>query len=233
MAGKGNYKVAAIIQARLSSTRLPGKVMMDLCGKTALGRVVERARAAKSVDEICVATTKLSKDDVIVSEAHKEGVKIYRGSKEDVLDRYCRAAAVMRADYIVRITADNPFTEPRFIDRCVKKIIQEGLDYVAMENVPYGSNAEVVSAEALIKAAKKAKQEEREHVTAYIYKNPELFRICRIQPPQGLRRPDIRITLDTMDDYVFLDMIFRHFRNKPTKDIRLESVIKFIDRMNA
>ena len=148
---------AVIIQARMGSTRLPGKVMMDLEGKTVLARVVERVQCTNYANDICVATTTLSEDDKIVSEAIDLGVKFYRGSENDVLDRYCEAAKYMKADHIIRVTADNPLTEPRFIDACGMKIVNEQLDYVTSWDVPYGSNSEAISLKALQKSTQFAK----------------------------------------------------------------------------
>lgn len=223
-------KVVVIIQARMGSERLPGKMMLDLCGKSTLIRVIDRVKESSASDDVCVATSDLPADDVIAYEAKANGVKVYRGSSDNVLDRYIKAAASMGADYVVRVTGDNPLTEPRFIDLCVEKIMLKGFDYVTVENMPYGSNVEVVSLEALIRSSKKANSEEQEHVTLYIKKNCTLFNTCSIDAPAELRRPDLRLTLDTIDDYVFLYGIFKCC-SRDGDSIRLESVIRSIDNL--
>ncbi len=225
-------KVSAIIQARLGSTRLPGKVMMDLCGKTVLARVIERVKGAKTVDSICVATSVEPVNDIIALEAGKNGVTSYRGSENDVLGRYCKAASKIRPDIVVRVTADNPLTDPHFIDMCVRKMIAEDLEFVAMINMPYGSNVEVVRKDTLLRISRVTKNaSDREHVTAYIYKNKDKFKLCLIEPELRLRRPDIRITLDTIKDYHLLCKVFGKFHNIPTGRIGLNSVVNFIDSL--
>lgn len=220
---------AVIIQARMGSTRLPGKVMMDLEGKTVLARVVERVQCTNYANDICVATTTLSEDDKIVSEAIDLGVKFYRGSENDVLDRYCEAAKYMKADHIIRVTADNPLTEPRFIDACGMKIVNEQLDYVTSWDVPYGSNSEAISLKALQKSTQFANCEEKEHVTLFIRKTPTLFKNSEFQVPEELNRSDVRITLDTAEDYEFLKVIFKKFKGIPTGKIAMEKVIALAD----
>lgn len=228
MVRKGDVKIAVIIQARMGSTRLPGKAMLELCGKSVLTRVIERVKGANAATDICVATTTCPEDEVVVKEAEKNNVKVYRGSEDDVLDRYCKAADMMEADYIVRIPADNPLTEPRFIDMCVEEVISNGLDYAIMKekNVPYGSNVEVVSRDTLLSIYERSTAEEKEHVTAFIRNNPEKFRVSFVEPPEALRHTNIRLTMDTPDDYKWLKRIFEHFKNSPTEEIKLEYVIE-------
>lgn len=221
-------KVVAIIQARMGSTRLAGKVMMDLAGKTALSRVIDRVKEAGSVKGICVATSVLLKDDVVADEAHANGVSVYRGSEEDVLARYLGAAEMTGADHIVRVTADNPLTDPEFIDMCVKSVAGGKIDYAAMKDIPYGTGAEVFTRDALLRAAEKATREEREHVTIGIYNKPDLFWTRAIEPSLKLRRPDIRLTMDTAHDYDVLSDIFKHFTSTAGK-IKLRFVIDYLD----
>ncbi|MFC1644082.1 cytidylyltransferase domain-containing protein [Candidatus Omnitrophota bacterium] len=233
MVKKGKKRVVVIIQARMNSERLPGKVMLDLSGKTTLSRVIERVKNSKNIDGICVATSSSKADDVIEKEAIKNEVQVFRGKLDDVLDRYCKAAEMMKADYVIRVTGDNPLTEPRFIDICAKEITGKDLDYVTIEETPYGSGAEAISRNALVSAFEKADKEEKEHVTMHVYRRPASYRICIIKPDQKLRRPDMRLTLDTLNDYVLLSRIFSHFSKKPSRNIKLESVIAFIDGING
>jgi len=226
-------KVAGIIQARMSSRRLPGKVMMDLSGKTLLSRVIDRTRAAKRIDSICVATSAFPEDDVIEIEARRNDVEVFRGDLDNVLMRYCGAADYMGADYVLRITGDNPLTEPSFIDMCSDKILNEDLDYVFVSDVPYGSGAEAISRRALFEALAKADSKEKEHVTMYLYKNPEDFKNSTIEPPPWLRRPDIRLTIDTPKDYIFLRKVFSYFYEKGISNIGLRAVIELIDEIGG
>jgi spore coat polysaccharide biosynthesis protein SpsF len=226
---KRELKVAAIIQARIGSTRLPGKVVMDLCGKTVLARVIERVRAAKTVTDICVATSKDTKNDAVVTESGKNKASCFKGSENDVLDRYDKAAAELRADIIVRVTADNPLTDPSFIDLCVNKVANEGYDFAAMKNIPYGSGAEVMRRDVLTTLSRIAKDaSDREHVTSYLYKNTAGFKTVFFEPEPDLRRPDVRLTLDTAEDYDILSKFFGKFSGVDTGKIKLKDAIDFL-----
>lgn len=173
--------VAAIIQARMGSTRLPGKVLADIAGRPMLVHVIERARLAQTIDIVAVATTTGAADDVLASLCRECDVPVFRGSADDVLDRYGAAAAWLGADVVVRVTADCPFIDPVVCDRVVR-VFQEGeFDYVSntLEPTwPDGLDTEVMSRAALDRARSEASlQSEREHVTPWIRKHPELFRL--------------------------------------------------------
>ena len=224
--------VSAIIQARMGSARLPGKVMMDLHGKTVLARVIERVKAAKTITSICVATSKNAIDNAVLEEAKKNNVACFRGSEEDVLDRYNKAAAKLKSDIVVRVTADNPLTEPSFVDLCVDEVANKGYDFAAMKNVPYGSGAEVMRRSVLIKISKIAKKaSDREHVTSYLYKNTAGFKMVLIEPKTTLKRPDVRVTLDTAEDYLVLCRLFSRFSDAVSGRIGLKSAIDFLDKL--
>lgn len=216
----------------MNSTRLPGKVMKDLCGKTILSRVIERVKMAETVDDIWVATSTNDMDDVIEMAAQMEGINVYRGDLDNVLDRYKNAAIVSKADIIVRVTADNPLTEPRFIDGAVRKIISDNLDYVHYENIPVGSNSWVMTKEALLDAAINAVDlYDKEHVAPYIFNHPTMYKICLLEPLKNMHRPDVEITVDTLEDYVKLYRVFHKFHGMSTQNITLEKVITLIDAM--
>lgn len=170
--GKAGAKVVAIIQARMTSSRLPGKVMADICGKPALQRMIERARRAERLDEIVVATTVNATDGPVVELCKRLGVKVFRGDEADVLGRYLNAAGLARAGVIVRLTADCPMIEPTLIDQAVTTFQSGNWDYVSnavRRTYPDGLDVEVFSREALERAAREAQHPFlREHVTPYI-----------------------------------------------------------------
>ncbi len=223
-------KIITVIQARFTSARLPGKVLMDLYGKPVLERVVERIRLAGRAGEIWVATSDHGTDDPIEQTCDRLNVPVFRGSLDDVLGRFCGVVQQSRADIIVRVTADNPLTEPGFIDRGIEKMMADHDDYVYFENIPYGSGVEIVAKEALLTADKMASElHDREHVTSYIRRNSNLFQIGRLLPQNPLSRPDIRVTLDTMEDYRLLFNIFYYFKNTAISDLTLEKVIAYLD----
>ncbi len=223
-------KTAAIIQARMGSTRLPGKVMKDLLGQPLLYRIVERISLAELLDEVVIATTGNPIDDVIELSAAWRGIRVFRGSEEDVLDRYYQAAKASGADVIIRVCADNPLTEPRFIDIGARQLLASGADYVHPENIPLGSNVWTMRFEALEWAALNAAEaDEREHVVPYIIKHPDIFKVVPLAVPVALQRPDLRITVDTMEDYNFMYRLYYHFRNSEMKDVPLEDIIAYWD----
>lgn len=209
-------KVVAIVQARVGSTRLPGKVLKALpygSGVPSLARVLRRLSKATSLDEILIATTTDKSDDRIEALAQKESVRCFRGSVEDVLSRYYLAAEQCGADVIVRVTGDCPCIDPRVVDMVVARHLDENADFtsnIITRTMPHGLDTEVLSFSALTEAHQQAdKPFEREHVCPYIYKsNPSKFHICEAHAPEELCAPDIRITLDTPQDYVLLCAVF-------------------------
>lgn len=209
-------RTVAIIQARVGSTRLPGKVLHDLAGQPVLARVIDRTRRANRLDEVVVATTNDPSDEPIVELCQSRGVPCFRGSEEDVLDRYYRAAVHHSAQTIVRITSDCPLIEPIIIDRVVDEYIQRSgeVDYasniVPRRTFPRGLDTEVMSFDTLAWAWKEdGDPARREHVTPYIYGNPERFRIHSVEHEEDLSVH--RWVVDTPEDLEFLRLIYDHF----------------------
>jgi spore coat polysaccharide biosynthesis protein SpsF len=207
MSGKN---VVAIVQARMDSTRLPGKVLLDLGGWTMLARVVRRTSRASRVDGVVVATSTSASDDPVVEQCRALGVAWYRGSQEDVLDRYYEAAVAHRADVVVRITSDCPLIDPEVIDLVVGAFLDIEPDYASntvYRTYPRGLDTEVVSFAALKRAWREALVPyQRIHVTPYFYQNPEIFAICPV-----IQREDLsggRWTVDTPQDLELLRAIY-------------------------
>lgn len=192
--------VVAIIQARMSSTRLPSKVMKPICGKPIIWHVVNRLKAARYLDEVMVATTTHASDDVIEEWCSLTGVPSHRGSLDDVLSRYFEAAQKAGAKTVVRITADCPLIEPELVDRAIEKFSEGVYDHVGVDSsYPDGLDCEVFSFDALNKAHHEARlSSEREHVTPYIWKNPGLFRLGAIKSQVDLSH--MRWTVDDEKD---------------------------------
>lgn len=199
-----NPRVLAIIQARMGSTRLPGKSLMPLGGRSVLANVVARVRLAAQVDETVVATTTLPEDDAIEAEARRLGVPVFRGADEDVLGRYYHAAAAFHGDVIVRITADCPLIDPAVIDRVIMRFGPgtDHCDYASntlQRSYPVGLDVEVFSLAALAAAYDEAcTAYEREHVTVFLYQNPDRFRLASVEAP--VDTSSHRWTLDTPAD---------------------------------
>ena len=208
-------KVVAIIQARMGSTRLPGKVLLDLAGAPVLARVVNRCRRAATLDDVVVATTTLAADDPIVELCRANNWKSFRGQEDDVLDRYYHAAMQSQAEVVVRITSDCPLIEPEIIDLTVKTFLEHGaLDYAGNSlpprTFPRGLDVEVFSFEALARAWREDTNPAwREHVTPYIYRHPEKFRLHAVINDADLSSR--RWTVDTAADLAFVRKIYEQF----------------------
>ncbi|HEY7098199.1 MAG TPA: glycosyltransferase family protein [Terriglobales bacterium] len=203
-------KIVVIIQARMGSTRLPGKVMRDLGGDTVLARVVQRVRRIGLIDHVVIATTKDRRDDIIANECQRLDVDCFRGEELNVLDRYYQAAQVARADAIVRITSDCPLIEPEVSEKIIQVFLDRKPDYVSntlTRSYPRGLDTEIVTSEALCRAWREAKRDyQRVHVTPYIYENPELFVIEQIVNESDCS--EYRWTLDTAEDLAFLRTVY-------------------------
>jgi spore coat polysaccharide biosynthesis protein SpsF len=209
-------KIVAIIQARMGSTRLPGKVLKDLAGKTVLARVVERVRRASLINEVMVATTDGRADDVIVQECRRCAVPVFRGDEEDVLDRYFRAAQLTKAEVVVRITSDCPLIDPQVTDKTVRAFLDERPDYASntlTRTYPRGLDTEVIAIKALERAWRLADQRyQRTHVTAYIYELPETFKLLSVTGEVDYSSH--RWTVDTPADLEFVQAIYARLRDR-------------------
>jgi len=207
--------IVAIIQARMGSTRLLGKVIMDIGGKTMLARVVERTQRAKLLDKILVATTFNSRDNPIVVECKRLDVSLSRGSEEDVLDRYYQAAKIHGAEAVVRVTSDCPFIDPDVIDKVVQAFLNQKPDYASNtihRTYPRGLDIEVMTMDSLARAWREAAEShQRVHVTPYIYQNPDKFRIIAVN--SGVDYSHHRWTVDTQEDLDFVRAVYTRFGN--------------------
>lgn len=216
-----NEKVVVIIQARMGSTRLPGKVLLDIGGEPMLARVVSRCRQATMVDQVVIATSDDPSDDAIENYCLAQGYPCFRGSLHDVLDRYYQAARQFEASIIVRITADCPLIDPAVIDLVVSALIggeqESKWDFVAnrlpppwKRSYPIGLDVEVCTYSALEKAWKEAKEaHQREHVMPYLYEQEGRFQILVLNhiPDYG----DLRWTVDTPEDLALIRQIYSRF----------------------
>jgi spore coat polysaccharide biosynthesis protein SpsF len=220
----------AIIQARMGSTRLPGKVLLDLGGATVLARVVRRLERSQQITKVVVATTTAPVDEAIVLECERLHVLSFRGSEGDVLDRYYQAARLYSAGAVVRITADCPLIDPALVDETIRVFKDERADYasdVLARTYPRGLDSEVFTSAALERAWRDAHEPyEREHVTAYLYEHPESFRLASARGDVDYSH--YRWTLDTPEDLSLLRAIYSRFDNRD--DFRWQDVIALMER---
>jgi spore coat polysaccharide biosynthesis protein SpsF len=208
--------VIAIVQARMGSTRLPGKVLLDLAGKPMLVQDIERIQRVKKIDDIVIATTIKSDDDKIISLCRDYGWNFFRGSENDVLDRYYQAAREYHAKTIVRITSDCPLIEPTIVDQVIDKFtsVEPNVDYVSncfpIRTYPRGLDTEVMSFSALERCWKEDTNPLfREHVTEYLLHNVDQFRILEVNNDTDLSH--MRWTVDTPEDFDFVSQVYHYF----------------------
>ena len=222
----------AIIQARMGSSRLPGKVLRDIGGQPMLYRVVVRARHAQMVGRVVVATTTDAGDDPVEEFCNEQGFPVFRGDPFDVLDRYYQAALTYHAETVVRLTADCPLLDPAEIDRTVLAFEEAGVDFAAnrlpppwKRTTPIGMDTEVVTMAALTRAWQEAEAKfEREHVMPYLYDEPGRFKTLLVDhvPDWG----DIRLTVDTPEDLELIRKITAHFGNG--NDFGMAEVVQYL-----
>jgi len=229
-----NPAVVAIVQARMGSSRLPGKVLLDIGGEPMLFRVVVRARRAQTLGKVIVATTTDASDDPIAQFCRARGFPFFRGHPRDVLDRYYQSARYFEAETIVRLTADCPLIDPHEIDRTVRAYFEAEVDFAAnrlpppwKRTTPIGLDTEVVDFNALAEAWRDAEAKyAREHVMPYFYEKDGRFRILLVD-----HLPDIghfRLTVDTQDDLRLIRKIYSHFDN--SDDFTLNEVLRLLNR---
>jgi spore coat polysaccharide biosynthesis protein SpsF len=223
-------KVVAVIQARMGSTRLPGKVLKDIEGETVLARVVNRVRRSTLIDEFIIATTDERADDVIVQECRRIPVSVFRGDEKDVLDRYFRAAQLTKAEVVVRITSDCPLIDPEVTDKTISQFIEKRPDYASnalVRTYPRGLDTEVMTVQALERAWRVAdKPYERSHVTPYIYEHPDEFKILSVTAEEDFSQH--RWTLDTSEDLEFIRAVYA--RLKDSGDFRWPDILDLLAR---
>lgn len=223
-------RIVAIIQARMGSSRLPGKILMPLAGRPVLRHVIERARMSGVFARVVVATTDRSIDDEVAALAEGWGALAVRGDEADVLSRFGLAAEASSADVIMRITADCPLIDPDVLSAMVSRFVNEQpLDLMSnciRRTFPRGLDAELFTRAALdIMLRDASTQPQREHVTPYLYENPQLFRIVEFFNERNVSH--VRLTLDTLEDFDLLDRVFASVPNPD--DIRLRDIERILD----
>ena len=215
--GNGVMRVVGIIQARMGSTRLPGKSMADLAGRPLLARLLERVTRATGLDEVVVATPDTPEDQALTEVASRAGVSVFRGAEHDLVDRYYQAAKAFDAGLVVRICADNPVIEPAEIDRIVTHHWRVSSDFSSnVQNIddngyPDGIGAEVFSLSTLEYLWRHVTDpSNREHPHSFVYQHPERFRIGTVLCPAEFRRPDLKLDVNTPDELSYVRAIYEY-----------------------
>ena len=211
-------KIGAIIEARMSSSRLPGKVLMTAANKPFLLHLVERLKRVKKIDKIIIATTNNKKDEEIVKFCKKNNISFFRGSEDNVMQRVILAAKKYKLDLITEVTGDCPIIDYRIIDQCLEIFLSNKVDYVTnchIRSYPDGMDVQVYKLKTLIKSSKMTKNKlDQEHVTLHIRKNPSIFKTINLMPNREIYWPELGLTLDEHKDYLLLKKIIEHFYKK-------------------
>ena len=226
-------QTTAIVQARMNSSRLPGKVMRSILGQPMLKLQLNRIRQANNLDLLVVATTTQTQDESIARLARKLNILVFRGSQDNVLDRYYQAVQTYQAGTIIRLTADCPLIDPQIIDQAITIFRSKKYDFVTntlVDTFPRGMDVEVFSSQTLQSIWRQATSPyDREHVTTYVLSHPDKFHIYNLKATAELKRPNLRLTVDEEPDFVLVKNIYKAlYRSDPSFSLR--DIIKFLDK---
>ena len=226
-------RVGIILQARFNSTRLRGKALASVGGVSVLKRCLTRLRQSDA-GHVVLATTERPEDDALAIVARRMGVDVFRGSTDDVLSRYVDAAMWHDFDVVIRATGDNPAVDIDAPRRLIGVMHRDRADYACEDGLPYGAAVEIISTSALARAAALATRvEDREHVTTFIKLHPSTFRVTWASAPRPLRRPDVRLTIDTAEDLAFMRRVFARARSAEPSLADLIAAADQCSRSNA
>jgi len=221
--------VAAIIQARMGSTRFPGKSVRLLKGLSILEHIIIRLQQVPEIDRIQLATTEAETEAPLIEIAKKHKVAVFQGSEEDVLKRFIQAGEAIEAQHIVRVCGDNPLIDIPLLRSLITAHLESHADYtISADPIPLGTGCEVVCLETLKKFEEQASElKYREHVTTWFHDHNDKFTITRIEAPSYLRNRNFRLTVDTPQDFALMEKIFSELN--PHSTIDLEDVITFLE----
>ncbi len=224
-------RAAVVLQARMGSTRLPGKVLASLAGRSILAHCIDRL-CARSGLPVIVATTVLPEDDRVATEAARLGASVYRGPVDDVLTRYVQAADQWNVTHLIRATADNPAVDLDAPARTIAILLRTGVDHVVEHGLPIGAAVEAVAVDALRRASELATDPfDREHVTPLIRRD-ERFTALPALPPAQVRHPRLRLTIDTAADLAFVRRVFAYARETSGEPTALVHLIAAATRVH-
>lgn len=223
------HTVTAIIQARMNSTRLPGKAMLDLAGRPLLYHVFERIKATAGVDRVVLATCEEEESGRIIRLAESMGIDVFIGSRDNVLERFWLASEKFGGDLIMRATGDNPFTDPGYAALAIETMIATGADLCYFPDLPLGTGVGMVKKSALNEAYRKSdRPHQLEHVTPYIHEHPMQFNLLIRDIGFTIPFPKPRLTVDTREDYEFAKVIYDNcYSGAP---FSLDDVVQFLKK---
>lgn len=227
-------RVVASIEARMNSSRLPGKVLEDVCSKPALSRLYDRLRQSRRIDDVVIATTTNREDDMLALWAEVNGVLCYRGSEDDVLGRVVSAHSLAKSEVIVEVTGDCPLLDPELLDLGIETFFANNCDVVTnckVSSYPQGVDVQVFAFRELEWVCNNINDAAvREHVSLYFYENPELYRIINLMAPLSLQSPCTRLQLDYPEDLRVIQAIYSYFDEQGVSDFSTLDVLCFLSK---
>ncbi len=225
-------KKVVILQARISSSRLPRRVLLELAGRPIIHHILDRLETSKEADEICVAIPDVAVDDELAEALQGRNIRLVRGPENDVLTRFTIAAYDTHADIVIRATADNPLVDIGLMDEQIRYIVTNAdADYVFTKGLPLGVSTETFTRKTLDKLEYLARTPlMREHVTYYLVQNPAPFSVVHLNPPPEMAHPELRLTLDTREDMELFQAIYNEFYTAGSLVNTSEVVSYLLDR---
>lgn len=227
-------RIVASIEARMGSSRLPGKVLMDIRGKPVLARLVDRLRACTLLDDIIVATSTAAADDAIAEWAESYGVAIHRGSEDDVLERVVEAQRVMDSTITVEVTGDCPLIDPELIDLGIETFLVNDCNVacnVRIPSYPQGADLQVFRTDALAQVAATIEEPAvREHVSLYFYENPKRYRTLHMLATRDRRAPHVRLQLDYVEDLAFIRAVYERLEPAFGSHFGVPAILELLER---
>lgn len=222
-------KVMCILQARIGSQRLPGKVVADICGQPMLVHIINRLKRTKTIEEIIVATTIKPEDDIIVNTVKRHGIPVFRGDVNNVLGRIARVVEKWRPETVVHATGDNPLVSPEVIDALVQHCMSGNYDFTFMPGLPLGVGADVYRSNTILLLDQRATSvHQREHINAYVFDNSADFQIGKLLPHPIMQKPQLRLTVDTPEDLHLIREIYKRLY-KEDAIVNLDDVLKWYE----
>jgi spore coat polysaccharide biosynthesis protein SpsF len=219
--------VLSLVAVRMKSSRLTEKAMLDLAGAPVIARLMERISGARAPEAAVVCTSTHPQDDALAALASSRGWAFHRGHELDVIGRFLDVARVRKAHTVIRITGDNPLTDPGMLDHMVTRHLADGIEYSHTDDLPRGTRCEVMQVSALERCYRLAQDPNASEYMTLMIRRPDHFRVLRIDSPwPELRRPELRLTIDTPQDYAVVRAIFEAFGGQPPS---LANVIRWLD----
>jgi spore coat polysaccharide biosynthesis protein SpsF (cytidylyltransferase family) len=222
-------RIAVFIAARMNSTRLPKKATAIIEDQTLIEHIIDRMKQCKEVDEVVLCTSIHPDNKILLEIARKKGIRSFAGNDQDVMLRFLDASKQFGIDVIVRVTGDNPFTCPTFIDNAINHHLKTKADYTYTTELPRGTKGEIINVSALKKAHDSAENPNfSEYMTWYFTDNPDVFKVENILVDKNIRRPNYRLTVDTPEDLKLIREIYKRLY-RPGKIVPLKEAITFLD----